>query len=336
MSGAVAPAKRPAGGVTLAQIQAPVRHRLERVQPELHRIVVHDLPLIGQVSGHLLQMRGKLFRPTLALLASSVDGQDDDRAVTLAAAVELMHLATLVHDDSVDHSALRRGLPTVNALFSHQVSVIMGDFLYSRALRALVRLESLEALRIMTDVSNELAVGEMRQLAAIDKLGLGEDDYVKVVGSKTACLLSAACETGAMYGALRHKAAFKRYGDRLGIAFQIADDLLDYESDPSITGKPSGLDLKEHKVTLPLIGAVPHLTAAARRRVEALFADEEPSDELVAEVVGIVSDAGGLDYARTRGAQFADEAHEALSGMPDGPVRAALADAIVYVMDRRS
>lgn len=336
MSGALAPVKRPARDVTLAQIQAPVRDRLERVPAELHRIVTHELPLIGQVSGHLLQMRGKMFRPTLALLASDVEGTAEEPAVTLAAAVELMHLATLVHDDSVDHSVLRRGLPTVNALFSHQVSVIMGDFLYSRALRALIHLENLEALRILTDVSNELAVGEMRQLAAIDKLGLSEDDYVKVVYSKTACLLSAACETGAMYGARRHQAAFRRYGQLLGIAFQIADDLLDYESSQQVTGKPSGLDLKEHKVTLPLIGALPNMSPGARKRVEALFADDEPGDELVAEVVGIVSEAGGLDYARKRGAEFADEACAMLAGMPAGPVRAALADAIVYVMDRRS
>lgn len=336
MSGALAPVRRPAGGVSLSQIQAPVRERLERVQPELHRIVVHDLPLIGQVSGHLLQMRGKLFRPTLALLASEVEGNGEDAAVTLAAAIELMHLATLVHDDSVDHSVLRRGLPTVNALFSHQVSVIMGDFLYSRALRALVRLENLEALRILTDVSNELAVGEMRQLASIDKLEFTEEDYVKLVYSKTGSLLSAACETGAMYGAPHHQAAFRRYGERLGIAFQIADDLLDYESDERVTGKPSGLDLREHKVTLPLIGALPHLSRAARERVESLFSAEEPPDELVAEVVQIVAEAGGLDYARKRGSAFADEAFDALSGMPDGPVRAALADAIVYVMDRRS
>jgi len=336
MSGAVAPLRRAAGAVTLAQIQAPVRERLERIQPELHRIVTHDLPLIGQVSGHLLQMRGKMFRPTLTLLASDIEGRGDDRAITLAAGIELMHLATLVHDDSVDHSVLRRGLPTVNALFSHQISVIMGDFLYSRALRALVRLDSLETLRIMTEVSNELAVGEMRQLAAIDKLEFVEDDYVKLVFSKTGCLLSAACETGAMYGAERHQAAMKRYGERLGIAFQIADDLLDYTSDVSVTGKPSGLDLKEHKVTLPLIGALPHMTPAARARVNALFADEEPSDALVAEVVGIVAEAGGLEYARRRGAQFAEEAYQTLSGMPDGPVRGALEDAIVYVMDRRS
>jgi len=337
MSGAVAPVPRASkSGVTLAGIQAPVRPLLDKVMPEMHRVVSHDLPMIEQVSGHLLSKRGKLFRPTLTLLASHVEGGSEPTAVKLAAAIELMHLATLVHDDSVDHSAVRRGLPTVNALFSHQISVIMGDFLYSRALRALVDLEDIAILKILTGVTNELAVGEMRQLAAIDALEFDEAEYVKLIRSKTATLLSAACETGAFYGAMRHRAALARYGERLGLAFQIADDLLDYTSDQSTTGKPSGLDLKEHKVTLPLIGALPTLGPAARGRVDALFADEAPSDALVAEVVGIVSDAGGLEYARARGAQFAQEANEALSAMPESPVRASLADAIVYVMERRS
>lgn len=337
MSGAVALLRTDTSEpVTLAGIQAPVRERLDRVLPEMHRVVVSDLPMIEQVSGHLLRMRGKLFRPTLALLASDAEGASADGAITLAAAIELMHLATLVHDDSVDHSVLRRGLPTVNALFSHQVSVIMGDFLYSRALRALVSLENLPVLKMLTDVSNELAIGEMRQLGAIDALEFDEAEYVELIRAKTASLLSAACEAGALYGAARHSEALGRYGERLGLAFQIADDLLDYTEDQSVTGKPSGLDLKEHKVTLPLIGALPHLTAAQRARVDALFADDTPSDELVAEVVAIVSDAGGLEYARNRGARFADEANEALSGLPETPVRAALSDAIVYVMDRRS
>lgn len=337
MSGAVAPAhSSPERSVSLASIQAPIRAKLDRVMPEMHHVVSHDLPMIEQVSAHLLSKRGKLFRPTLALLASDVEGRGEAAAIKLSAAVELMHLATLVHDDSVDHSALRRGLPTVNALFSHQISVIMGDFLYSRALRALVQLENLPVLRILTDVSNELAVGEMRQLAAIDALGFDERDYVKLIRSKTASLLSAACETGAYYGAMEHRAAMARYGERLGLAFQIADDLLDYTEDERTTGKPSGLDLKEHKVTLPLIGALPKLSRAARDRVDALFADEEPSDALVAEVVAIVSEVGGLDYARARGAQFAEEAHEALSGLPESAVRASLGDAIVYVLERRS
>lgn len=335
MSGAVAPVRPSRSGVTLEGIQAPVRARLDRVQPELHRIVVHELPMIEQVSRHLLQMRGKMFRPTLTLLASDIEGKGEEAAVTLAAAIELMHLATLVHDDSVDHSVLRRGLPTVNALFSHQVSVIMGDFLYSRALSTLVRLQSLGVLAIMTEVSQELAVGEMRQLSAVDVLGFDEAGYIALIRSKTGTLLSASCETGAFYGAMRHREAMARYGERLGLAFQIADDLLDYTSEESVTGKPSGLDLKGHKVTLPLIAALPRFSAAARQRVEALFATDAPSDAQVAEVVGIVQEAGGLDYARQRGAQFAQEANDALGGLPDSPARASLADAIVYVMDRQ-
>lgn len=337
MSGAVAPARSDSTRrVTLAAVQAPIRARLDRVVPELHRVVVSDLPMIEQVSGHLLQMRGKLFRPTLTLLASDVEGRGEDAALTVAAAIELMHVATLVHDDSVDHSVLRRGLPTVNALFSHQISVIMGDFLYSRALKALVELDNLPVLKILVEVSNQLTIGEMRQLGAIDALEFDEAEYVKLIRCKTGSLLSAACETGALLGAARHSAALARYGERLGLVFQIADDLLDYTEDESITGKPSGLDLKEHKVTLPLIGALPRLSPAGRARVDALFKDDTPSDALVAEVVGIVSEAGGLEYARGRGAQFAEEASEALSTLPESTVRAALADAIVYVMERRS
>lgn len=337
MSGAVAPLRSVAGdGITLAGIQAPVREKLDGVMPMMHKLVSDDLPMIEQVAGHLFSKRGKLFRPTLALLASDVDGMSEDGVVTLSAAIELMHLATLVHDDSVDHSVLRRGLPTVNALFSHQISVIMGDFLYSRALQALASLENMTVVKILTNVTNELAMGEMRQLAAIDALGFGEAEYVKVIGAKTASLLSSACETGSLFGAVRFRAALARYGERLGLAFQIADDLLDYTADERTTGKPSGLDLKEHKVTLPLIGALPRLSAAARARVDALFANETPSDELVAEVVEIVSAAGGLEYARSRGAQFAQEANDALAAMPESPVRAALADAIVYVMERRT
>jgi octaprenyl-diphosphate synthase len=320
----------------LRDIQAPVRERLEEVVVEMRRIVTADLPMIEQVSGHLLQMRGKMFRPTLALLASETEGTSEPRVVTLASVVELMHLASLVHDDSVDHSALRRGLPTVNSLFSHQVSVIMGDFLYSRALEALVALADLDLLRVLTGVSSQLTIGEMRQLAAVERLAFTEVEYESLIEAKTASLLSAACETGAMCGASRHRAALKRFGARLGMAFQVADDILDYTETASVTGKPTGLDLREHKVTLPLIAALPKLSPAARASVEALFASEVPSDEQIQEVVGLVTDAGGIDAARRRGEQYALEADAALRGLPDTPARAALADAILYVMDRRS
>jgi len=320
----------------LLDIQAPVTDRLHEVVTEMRRIVTHELPLIEQVSAHLLQMRGKMFRPTLALLASEVESSPQPRAVTMAAVVELMHLASLVHDDSVDHSALRRGLPTVNSLFSHQVSVIMGDFLYSRALEALVALGDLDLMRVLTSVSTQLTIGEMRQLAAVEALAFGEADYEALIQAKTASLLSAACETGAMCGAPRFRDALRRYGERLGMAFQVADDILDYTGSSNETGKPSGLDLREHKVTLPLILALPRLQRKDRASIEALFESESPRDEQIDEVITLVASAGGIDGARHRGEEYARQAEEALDGLPDTPARTALADAILYVMDRRS
>ncbi|MEO7455138.1 MAG: polyprenyl synthetase family protein, partial [Gemmatimonadaceae bacterium] len=320
----------------LREIQAPVKERLEQVVDEMRRVVTADLPLIEQVSGHLLQMRGKMFRPTLALLASETTESPEARVITLAAVLELMHLASLVHDDSVDHSSLRRGLPTVNSLFSHQVSVIMGDFLYSRALEALVSLADIDLLRVLTNVSTQLTVGEMRQLAAIDALAFTERDYEMLIQAKTASLLSAACETGAMCGARAHRDALRLYGERLGMAFQVADDILDYTETASVTGKPAGLDLKEHKVTLPLIAALPRLGGSERQRVETLFATDVPTDEQVSEVVALVASVGGIEDARRRGEEFAQEAESALDHLPDTPARTALADAILYVMDRRS
>lgn len=320
----------------LRDIQSPVAGGLDDVVSEMRRIVTHELPLIEQVSTHLLQMRGKMFRPTLTLLASATDSAPQPRAVTMAAVVELMHLASLVHDDSVDHSAMRRGLPTVNSLFSHQVSVIMGDFLYSRALEALVALGDLDLMRVLTSVSTQLTIGEMRQLAAVEALAFGEADYEALIQAKTASLLSAACETGAMCGASRFRDALRRYGERVGMAFQVADDILDYTGSSTETGKPSGLDLREHKVTLPLILALPHLDRRDRAKVETLFDSEAPTDEQIDEVIALAAAAGGIDAARQRGEEYARQAEEALDGLPDTPARTALADAILYVMDRRS
>lgn len=335
MNGAVARARLPVTAA-LREIQDPVRERLEQVVEEMSRIVTSDLPLIENVSRHLLKARGKLFRPTLTLLSSEVAGKPQPRVTTMAAAIELMHLATLVHDDSVDHSVLRRGLPTINSLFSHQVSVIMGDFLYSRALAALVNEADIEVLRILTRVSNELTIGEMRQLGAVDRLNFPEEEYFELIRAKTATLLSAACEVGALCGAAAHRDALALYGDRLGMAFQIADDILDYVEDSTVTGKPSGLDLREHKVTLPLIAALPTMSKSQRGRVDDLFDAADPSDALVADVVSAVIDAGGIGHARACADRFAREAAAALAEVPDGPARAALADAITYVLDRRS
>src|SRR6476619_5471238 len=268
--------------ITLADLQRPVRGRLDRVPHEVRRIVEADFGLIAQVNSHLFQMQGKMFRPTLLLLADEANGTRDPRPVTLAAVIELIHVATLVHDDSVDHSVLRRGMPTINSLFSHQVSVIMGDYLYSRAVIELVRLDDLEPLRVLSRITNEMTVGEMRQLLAHDPLNFSEEQYDLLIRAKTASLVSGACEVGALRAAPGERTALRRYGGALGMAFQIVDHLLDYVGDPSVTGKPTGSDLREHKVTLPLLAALPRMDRAARAQVAALLDSPEPDDPQIA------------------------------------------------------
>ncbi|MEX2467610.1 MAG: polyprenyl synthetase family protein [Gemmatimonadota bacterium] len=319
----------------LADIQAPVRAQLDQVAGEIRRIVLSDFEMIEDVNEHLLFMQGKLFRPTLLLLSDSVDGREGDDALTLAAVVELVHLATLVHDDAVDHSVLRRGLPTVNALWTHQVAVIMGDYLYSRGVSELARVGNLDALAVLAKAANEMSVGEMRQLTSYDALDFSEDDYYRLIAAKTASLMSAACEMGALSGAPSFREPLARYGHNLGMAFQIADDLLDYTGTEEVTGKPTGHDLRERKVTLPLVGALRGASDAEEREIRRFFTRVDPSDEEIARIVEIVVGRGGLDYAQVRAAHYADLAREALEALPEGPSAAALEASVSYAVDRR-
>lgn len=320
---------------TLAEIQAPIATRLDRVVNEFKRILVSDFEGVAEVNEYLLQVRGKLFRPGLLLLCNEIGSEPTGEAETLAAVIELIHLATLVHDDAVDHSVMRRGMPTVNALWSHQVSIIMGDYLYSRSISELARLGSVEPVRILAQASNSMSIGEMRQLASCDALDFDERDYYQLIECKTASLIAAACELGALAGNEEMRAPLARFGHELGMAFQIADDLLDYTADEAVTGKPSGLDLREHKVTLPLIAVLPELTSAEHERVVAYFADPEPRDEEIAAIVEMVVRHGGLDYARAKALDFAARAREALQDLPQGAALNALHQSVTYAIERR-
>jgi octaprenyl-diphosphate synthase len=323
------------GPLSLTDLQATVVPRLAHVEHEMRRMIEDDFPLISDVNEHLLRMRGKMFRPTLTLLADEATNGPTAEAAALAAVIELIHLATLVHDDSVDHSVLRRGMPTINALFSHQVSVIMGDFLYSRAMVELVRLGDMDALRILARVTNDMTIGEMRQLLSHDPLAFSEADYDMLIKAKTASLLSAAAEVGALGAPRDQRAALARFGESLGMAFQIVDDLLDYVADQSMTGKPSGLDLREHKVTLPLIYALPSFSAAERQRLDALMKNPEPTDREIADVVATVAAHGGLDAARERAQRLCAQADEDLALLPESPARETLRASLTYVLERR-
>ena len=321
--------------ISLAELQRPLRPRLDQVQQELRRIVEADFGLIAQVNAHLFQMQGKMFRPTLLLLAEEASGGRAQQSIVLGAVVELIHLATLVHDDSVDHSVLRRGMPTINSLFSHQVSVIMGDYLYSRAVIELVNLNDLEPLRVLSRVTNEMTVGEMRQLLAHDPLEFSEEQYDLLIRAKTASLVSGACEIGALEASPEERDALRRFGEALGMAFQIVDDLLDYTVDATVTGKPFGSDLREHKVTLPLIAALPRMGDSDRRAVSRLLHSPEPSDTQIEEVIAAVTAAGGMEYARERALRLAQQADSELDLLSPSAARDALRASITYVIDRR-
>ena len=318
----------------LSSVQNLVAGRLEEVQGDLKRIIISDFDLIEEINEYLLLMRGKLFRPTVLLLSSEVGGSPSDDAITLAAVVELVHLATLVHDDAVDHSVLRRGLPTVNALWTHQIAIIMGDYLYSRSVTELTRLGRLDAVAVLASAANEMSVGEMRQLTSYDALEFTESDYYRLIASKTASLMSAACEMGALGGVNEYRKSLALFGHHLGMAFQIADDLLDYTGSEAIMGKPSGHDLRERKVTLPLVGALKNVSDVELREIRDFFILVEAADEDIDRVIEIVYDRGGLDYANKRADLYAGRAWEVLATLPEDPAVHALRDAVTYTVGR--
>ena len=315
-------------------MQNLVADRLDGVRGDLRRIILSDLDLIEEINEYLLLMRGKLFRPTLLLLSNRVGGSPSDDAITLAAVIELVHLATLVHDDAVDHSVLRRGLPTVNALWTHQVAIIMGDYLYSRSVTELTRLGRLDAVAVLASAANEMSIGEMRQLTSYDALEFTESDYYRLIASKTASLMSAACEMGALAGVHEYRRPLAQLGHDLGMAFQIADDLLDYAGLEAVTGKRAGQDLRERKVTLPLVGALRKVSDVESREIRDFFTLVGASDEDIDRVIEIVRDRGGLDYANERAHQYAERAWEVLDGFPDDPAVDALRDAVTYAVGR--
>ncbi|MGH7540012.1 MAG: polyprenyl synthetase family protein [Gemmatimonadota bacterium] len=318
----------------LEAVRRPVRSRLREVERELLSMVPSGLDALDEVGEYLFSRSGKLFRPTLLLLANGVGDHPSTEAVKLAAIVELLHVATLVHDDAVDHSVRRRGMPTVNDRWTHQVAIIAGDYLYSRAVIEITSLGRLEPIGILARTANQMTIGEMRQLVLHDRLDFTRADYDRLCEHKTASLLSAACELGAMAGRAEFRTPLRAYGYQLGMAFQITDDLLDYTARADETGKPSGQDLREHKVTLPLIESLPSMSPGERALVEALFCDPDPNQESVAEVIDVVAHRGGIDAARREAGVAADRARERLEGLPEGACTEALGRAVEYVVER--
>jgi octaprenyl-diphosphate synthase len=322
----------------MSLVQKPVRRELERVQTRLRELFRTPIPILNQVGGHVLATRGKKFRPTLLLLVARLRGHLGQEAVLCATVVEMVHAAALIHDDSVDKSDLRRGHPTVNGLWTDEMAIIMGDYLYAQAMATLVNHRLDGPMRVLARVVPEMSCGEAMEFQFAFDLDVTEAQYEELVRAKTGSLIGAATEIGAgINGGAREprrRDRYKVFGEKVGVAFQIVDDLIDYLGDSAVTGKPVGSDLADGKITLPLIAALRLAGEADRRRLKRLALRRKWSPEQWARLRALIEKAGGFEYARLRAQTLADEARELLAKEPDGSARKALDKAIDYAVRR--
>jgi octaprenyl-diphosphate synthase len=278
-----------------------------------------DVPLVGNVSQYIIAAGGKRLRPALLLLCCGALGYTGTQRFNMAAVVEFIHTATLLHDDVVDESDLRRGNATANAKFGNPASVLVGDFLYSRAFQMMVESQSLRIMQVLADATNIIAEGEVMQLMNMHNAALDEAGYLQVIRSKTAKLFEASARVGALLAGAdtSMETACADYGQALGTAFQVIDDVLDYAGDTSVMGKNLGDDLREGKTTLPLIAAMQRGTAVERATIQKAI--ETGGVAMLHEVVQIVTRTGALDVARDAARQEAKRAIVAAQRLPSGP-----------------
>jgi len=281
-------------------------------------------------------MKGKLFRPTLLLLAGGLSGSThrSRELVRMAISVEMIHMATLVHDDFIDNASIRRGLPTINDRWSEQVSIIMGDYLYSRSLIEMVNVGNMKTMRVMSEACRRIALGEMMEVNLTNTLDQSEEKYYRTINEKTAALIAGSCEAGAVLAASDYIENMRVYGDNLGMAFQIIDDVFDYTGTSSVLGKVVGTDLREKKVTLPLLHALKSMKSGERKYIELLFSRQGVEPEDVEEVSRIISAYGGFEFAIQRAEEYARDARAALEGVELSKHRDSLLDAVDYVVER--
>ena len=320
--------------VTLEQLYALIGPDMKAVDAVIRDRLHSDVVLVRQVAEYIINSGGKRMRPALVLLAAGSLGYQGTRHHELAAVVEFIHTATLLHDDVVDESSMRRGRQTANALFGNAASVLVGDFLYSRSFQMMVSLDNMRVMRILSDATNVIAEGEVLQLLNMHDPDVTHESYLKVIRSKTAKLFEAAAELGALVGGAGDDeiAAAGEYGRSLGTAFQLIDDVLDYAGDAAEIGKNLGDDLREGKPTLPLIWLMENGTPEQRQLVRSCI--EHGDEEQFEAVLAAVTSSGALDYTRQQAEQAARRAAEAISGLPESVYKASLQQLCSFAVDR--
>ncbi|MCU0595828.1 MAG: polyprenyl synthetase family protein [Desulfobacterota bacterium] len=315
-----------------------IRSDLERIEAEIERQLTTKIPLISLVGRYIMGNGGKRLRPLLMILAARLCGYRGKRDAALSVVFEFVHAASLLHDDVVDHAEVRRSKPAANTIWGNPAVVLIGDFLYSKAILMAVGHDKLRILEVLTDATTKMAEGEVLQLINSDNLEIAEQEYLEVVTRKTAVLISAACQIGGLFasGQPLQVEALRDYGYHLGIAFQLIDDTLDYTGDLKELGKPVGNDIQEGKVTLPLIFALQNGDSASTARLREIFSSDEIPREEFLEARDLVIGAGGIDYTQRLAMEHVNEAKEALTAFPPHPTRDLMIDIADYVVFRRA
>ena len=320
--------------LALPGIQSLAQADMAAVDALIRARLASDVVLINQIADHIISAGGKRLRPMLVVLAGQACGPTTPDHHQLAAIIEFIHTSTLLHDDVVDESDLRRGRSTANALWGNAPSVLVGDFLYSRSFQLMVELDRMDVMRLLADTTNRIAEGEVLQLLHVHNPDTDEAAYLRVIERKTAVLFAAGTRLGAMASGADEgiQRRLYDYGMALGYAFQIADDVLDYTADAEALGKNLGDDLAEGKATLPLIHAIRHSDTATAERLRAIV--QEGDAGAMPEVLAAIRATGGLDYSRERARHYAAMAEQALDGLPDSDALAALRGLGRYAEER--
>ena len=319
----------------LNSIKKPIKEHISTYQKVFRETVRSKVPLLDVIMQYITKTKGKEIRPIIVLYTAQMVGNINEATYEAATLIELLHTATLVHDDVVDDSYKRRGMFSINALWKNKIAVLAGDYLLSRGLLLAVEKEHPHLLLYVSKATRDMSEGELLQIEKARKLDISEDLYFEVIRKKTASLLASCFATGA-YSTISDKERIEKLwlvGEYTGIAFQIMDDMLDYEK-TSVTGKPTGIDLKEKKVTLPLIHLLNHCSGDEKRKILRLLRSKKKNEKDLEEIKNAVVRSGGMDYSREKMNEYKTRALELLHQFPDNEGRRALEQIIEYIINR--
>lgn len=320
---------------TLAEIRKPVEKEMAEFESFFNKTFKSDVPLLKIILNFIFRRKGKQMRPLLVFLSARLNGEVNESTCVAATLIELLHTASLVHDDVVDDASQRRGALSVNALWNSKIAVLTGDYMLATGLLVSLEKNRYDMLEIVSEAVKSMSEGELLQLQKAYKLNINETDYIKIIQSKTAALISActACGTASVTNDAEVIQIMKEMGENIGIAFQIRDDILDYEGN-NLTGKIKGNDIKERKITLPLIYALEKSPLAKRTHILHIVRKKKKTKPEIEEVIKFVRDNGGIEYSALKMNQYRDKALAILDSYPESEIKTSLKNFVLYTTSR--